>query len=483
MKHSTVRAQGEYLTDDVIGHLEREHDAILERLKAVLRLPSVSTDPAYADGMRAARQHFMDRLKAIGLEDVQLLDGGGHPAVYGSWEHVPGAPTVIIYGHYDVQPPEPLDLWKSPPFEPTIRDGRLYARGASDVKGSTTIAVETVGAFLAVKRRCPVNVKVFIEGEEEIGSPSLSRIVEQHRDLLQADALISADGGRGSTIVPTLNTGSRGIAWLEMTIRTAVKDMHSGRYGGALRNALHEMAALIASLHDAQGRIAVAGYMADVPPLTERQRADAAALAIDENAFYAELEGVPRGDPRYSVVERLTLLPTIDVNGMWGGYIGPGGKTVLPCTATAKITMRLVPGQNPQKALEAVRRHLLAHCPHGARLTFSASDGGSPATSLEAGHPLLMAAESVIVRTTGRRPVHTRLGGTVPIMAIFKEMLGLDALVFGFAKPDEDVHAPNEFFHLSSIPEGLRCWTLLLAELAKFKPEQFRAARSAVAAA
>ena len=463
------------MTDDVIAYLEREHDAILERLKAVLRLPSVSTDPAYADGLKAARSFFMDRLTAIGLQDVQLLDGGGHPAVYGAWNGAPGAPTLIIYGHYDVQPPEPFELWQSPPFEPTVRNGRLYARGASDVKGSTTIAVETVAAYLAVTRRCPVNVKVFIEGEEEIGSPSLRRIVERYRNLLQADGMISADGGRGSTEVPTLNTGARGIAWLEVNVRTAAKDMHSGRYGGALRNALHELAALIASLHDPEGRIAVPEYMAGAPALTQQQRSDAAALAIDEKAFYADLGGVSRGDPSYSVVERLTLLPTIEVNGMCGGYTGPGGKTVLPCTATAKLTMRLVPGQDPQKAVEAVRRHLEARCPEGVKLTFSQNGGGSPASSLEAGHPLLVAAETVIERTTGQRPVLTRLGGTVPILAIFKEMLGLDALVFGFAKPDEDVHAPNEFFHLSSIPEGLKAWTLLLAELAKFKPAEFRA--------
>jgi acetylornithine deacetylase/succinyl-diaminopimelate desuccinylase-like protein len=199
------------LTDTVVDNLEKEHDAVLERLKAVLRLPSVSTNPAYAEGMAATRQFFLDRLQAIGLENVQLLDGGGHPAVYGSWTSAAGAPTLIIYGHYDVQPPEPLDLWETPPFEPTIRNGRLYARGASDVKGSTTIAVETIGAFLAVMGRCPVNVKFFIEGEEEIGSPSLRTIVERHRRLLEADGMISADGGRAGTKIPTLNTGARGI--------------------------------------------------------------------------------------------------------------------------------------------------------------------------------------------------------------------------------------------------------------------------------
>lgn len=261
-----------------------------------------------------------------------------------------------------------------------------------------------------------------------------------------------------------------------MSARTAAKDMHSGRYGGALRNANHELAALIASLHDSEGRITVPEYMATVPALTEQQRADAAALAVDEAAFYAELEGVPRGDRDYSLRERLTLRPTIEINGMWGGYTGPGGKTVLPCLATAKITMRLVPGQAPGEAADAVRRHLEARCPEGVRLTFNGIGGGSAASSLKPGHPLLVAAETVIMRTTGRRPVHTRLGGTIPITAIFKEMLGVDTLTFGFAKPDEDVHAPNEFFHLSSIPEGLTAWTLLLSELARFTPSDFRRA-------
>lgn len=462
------------MTDAVLSHLQREHDAIVERLKALLRLPSVSTDPAYAQGMEAARRFLLDRLAGMGLDHVQLLDGGGQPAVYGAWSGAPGAPTIIVYGHYDVQPPDPLELWQSPPFEPTVRDGRLYARGASDVKGSTTIAIETVAAFLAVQGRCPVNVKFFLEGEEETGSPSLRAIVERHRDLLSADAMISADGGRASTTLPTLRTGMRGIAGMEMTVRTAAKDLHSGRYGGAVRNALHDLAALITSLHDAQGRITVAEYMAAVPELSERQRADTAALPIDAGAFYGEMEGVPYGDPAYTIGERLTLRPTIEVNGLWGGYTGAGGKTVIPREAHAKLTMRLVPGQDPDQAAAAVRRHLQAACPPGVTLSFSA-ETGSPAFSLEAGHPLLQAAEAVIVATTGRRPVYARAGGTIPITAIFKEMLGLDTLTFGYAMPDEDVHAPNEFFRLSSIAEGLRDWTLLLTELARYKPGDLRA--------
>ncbi len=462
------------MTEAVLSHLQHEHDTIVERLKAILRLPSVSTDPAYAEGMGATRRFLLDRLTAMGLDNVQLLDGGGQPAVYGAWTGVPGAPTIIVYGHYDVQPPDPLELWHTPPFEPTVRNGRLYARGASDVKGSTTIAIETVAAFLAVQGRCPVNVKFFLEGEEETGSPSLRTIVERYRALLSADAMISADGGRASTSLPTLRTGTRGIASLEMTVRTAAKDLHSGRYGGAVRNALHDLAALIASLHDAQGRITVAEYMAAVPGLTERQRSDTAALPIDEAEFYAEMDGAPYGDPAYTIGERLTLRPTIEVNGMWGGYTGAGGKTVIPREAHAKLTMRLVPGQDPDQAAAAVCCHLQAACPPGVTLSFSPVTG-SPAFSLEAGHPLLEAAEAVILATAGRRPVYARAGGTIPITAIFKEMLGLDTLTFGYAMPDEDVHAPNEFFRLSSIAEGLRDWTLLLTELARYKPEDFRA--------
>jgi acetylornithine deacetylase/succinyl-diaminopimelate desuccinylase-like protein len=394
--------------------------------------------------------------------------------LYGAWTGAPGAPTFIIYGHYDVQPPDPLELWHTPPFEPTMRDGRLYARGASDVKGSTTIAVEAVAAFLAVSKRCPVNVKFFLEGEEEIGSPSLRRIVERHRHLLEADAMISADGGRASTSVPTVSVGNRGIASLEVKVRTAAKDVHSGRYGGAIRNALHELVALLASLHDAEGRIAVPAFMAEVPQLTAQQRQDTAALPFDQAAFYADIGGSPCGDPAYTARERMTLQPTIEINGMWGGYTGPGSKTVIPCQAQAKITMRLVPGQDPDRAGLAVRQHLEARCRPGVTLAFSEISGGSPAFSLAPDHPLLAAAMTVVERTSGRRPIPTRGGGTLPITAIFKEMLGLDTLAFGFAMPDEDIHAPNEFFRISSLHEGLTAWPLLLAELARYQPGDFR---------
>lgn len=463
------------MSDAVIAHLEANRAAILDRLKALIRIPSVSTDPAFAPHMHAARAYLLARLRDAGLDDVQLLDGGGQPAVYASWLHAPGKPTFVIYGHYDVQPPDPLELWRTPPFEPTEIDGRLYARGASDVKGSTTIAIETIAAFLAVHGSLPVNIRLFIEGEEECGSPSLRQIVANHRDKLAADAMLSADGGRASTVVPTVGVGGRGITGLQLSLRTAAKDGHSGRYGGAARNALRELAALLASLHDDQGRIQVAGFGADAMPITNTMRAAAAALPFDEAQWYADFGGLPWGDPADTVRERTTLRPTIEINGMWGGYTGAGTKTVLPAEAHAKITMRLAPGMDPARAQATLRAHLHAHTAPGVALTLSPETGGTPAATIADEHPMLRAALAVLQRLHQQPAYAARAGGTLPITAIFKEMLGIDSLMFGQAMPDEDVHAPNEFFRLSSFDEGLKSWPMLLTELAGLTPEAIRA--------
>lgn len=458
----------------VIDHLAHERDAILERLKSLLRIPSVSTDPSFAPHMQAARDFLLARLRDAGLHDAQLLEGDGQPAVYASWTGAPGKPTLIIYGHYDVQPADPLELWRTPPFEPTEIDGRLYARGASDVKGSTTVAIETVAAFLKVAGGCPVNVKLFLEGEEECGSPSLRGIVERNRDKLAADALLSADGGWASTTVPTVGVGGRGIAGLEITLRTAEKDGHSGRYGGAARNALREMAALLASLHDEQGRIRVAGFGDDAKPLSNAMRASAAALPFDEAGWYSGFGGLPWGDPAYTVRERTTLRPTIEINGMWGGYTGAGTKTVLPAEAHAKITMRLAPGMRPEQAQARLRAHLHAHLPQGVQMALTPEAGGTPANTLDEDHPMLRAALGVLEQVHGQRAYAARAGGTIPITATFKEMLGMESMTFGLAMPDEDVHAPNEFFRLSSFDAGLRTWPMLLSELGKLMPADFQ---------
>jgi acetylornithine deacetylase/succinyl-diaminopimelate desuccinylase-like protein len=464
------------MSERVAAHLAAQKDAILARLLTLIRFPSVSTDPAFDAGMRGAREFLLDRLRAIGLEDVRLLDApGGQPAVFGAWSGAgPDRPTIMIYGHYDVQPADPLELWHSPPFEPTIRDGRIYARGASDVKGSTTIAIETVAAFLAVEGGCPVNVKLFLEGEEEVGSPSLTALIAAHRDILGADAMLSADGGGAAGKVPVLNIGCRGICALQFSLRTSKKDAHSGKVGGALRNALHEMARLVATLHDEQGRAVVEGFEAGAAPFTNALRAESASLPLDEAAWYAQFDAAPFGDPAYSVRERTTLRPTVEVNGLWGGYTGQGGKTVTPAEAHAKLTMRLIPGQDPERAQAAVKAHLERHAPAGVTLDFQFRQGGTRAYTLPAEHPLRAATAAVLRREKGAEPAVMRLGGTVPITTIFKEELGMDSLMFGLASADEDAHAPNEFFRLSSLEEGLRLWPLLLTELGRMRPADFR---------
>jgi acetylornithine deacetylase/succinyl-diaminopimelate desuccinylase-like protein len=462
------------MSDAVIAHLAKERGAILERLKALLRLPSISTDSQFAGGMQAAREFLLERLRTIGLHEVQLLEGGGgQPAVYGEWTGAPGRPTLIVYGHYDVQPVDPLELWHSPPFEPSERDGRLYARGASDVKGSTTIAIETIGAFLAITGGCPINIKLFLEGEEECGSPSLRAIVERHRDKLAADAMLSADGGRASTSVPTLGIGGRGLAALNFSLRSAAKDGHSGQFGGATRNALHEMAALIASLHDRQGRIQVAGFGDDATPISNSMRIATATLPFDEAEFYARIGGAPWGDSTYTVRERTTLRPTIEVNGMWGGYTGVGTKTVLPSEAHAKITMRLAPGMDPLRAQRQLRTHLMALVPADVEISFAPERRGTPAPTLPDDHPLLAAASRALERLHGQKPIPVRSGGTLPISAIFDEMLGIATLACGLAMPDENIHAPNEFFRLSSFDEGLRTWPMLLSEVGHLSAADF----------
>jgi len=461
----------------VIDDLLQRQEAVRARLDQFLRLPSVSADPAFADGMQAAREFLLAWLREIGLDDVRLLDGGGQPAVFASWNGAPGRPTLLIYGHYDVQPPAPLEQWRTPPFEPTVQGDRLYARGASDVKGSTTIALETVAAFLRQPGGCPVNIKLFIEGEEEVGSPSLATIVEQHRELLAADAMISADGGRASETIATINVGARGMTSFEVALTTADKEVHSGHYGGTIRNAVHEMAGLVASLHDADGRIAVPGFLEAVPALTAAQRAETAAFGADEAAFCADVGATPFGEPGYTMRERVTLRPALDVNGLWGGYTGAGAKTVIPNEAFAKVSIRLVPGQDPAQARQAVCDHLRAQCLPGCRLEFRFGRDGSPASSLPPEHPLFRAGSAVWLALSGQQPVPVRLGATVPITAVFKAMLGIDTLMFGFNLPDEDVHAPNEFFHLDSIPLGLRGWAMLLTELGQLRPADFDAFR------
>ena len=455
------------MSQRVADHLGTRIEAIIGRLGQYVACASVSADPAFETGMAAARDFLMARLAGMGMQNVQLLDGGGHKAVYADWMHAPGKPTLIVYGHYDVQPPDPLDAWESEPFVLTQRGDRLYGRGASDNKGSSTIALESLAAYLEIEGGFPFNVRCLFEGEEEVGAPSLPAIFARYPDLITGDLVLSADGGRNG-FWPAINVGCRGVNALEVTLKTsAVRDLHSGRYGGTTRNALHDMAHLLASLHDAEGRVMVEGFLPEAARPTEQQRRHAAELAMDETAFFASFGGVAHGYPDYTAIERLTLMPTLEINGMWGGYTGPGSKTVIPNAAHAKITIRLIAGQDPKETAAAVIRHLEAHAPEGTQLEIRSDRGGAPAYSLGEESPLVVAADRVLREITGKTPVRVRSGGTSPITSTIREHLGVDTLMFGFSLPADGVHAPNESYAITSIREGVVCWPLMLTELGR----------------
>jgi acetylornithine deacetylase/succinyl-diaminopimelate desuccinylase-like protein len=454
------------MTDPVLAHLLADREGFVARLAALVACPSVSTDPAYRDGMAAARAWWRGRLAGMGFAEVREIDAGGHPAVAARWRGAgEQAPTLLVYGHYDVQPPDPVAEWRSPPFVLTARDGRLHARGVSDDKGPSLLALETLGAFLATEGRLPVNVVILLEGEEECGSATLARILGDNREYFAADAVLSADGARWRADLPTMTVGTRGSAALELTLRTAAKDLHSGRYGGVAPNALHAMARLVATLHDAEGNILVPGFADGAAPVTAEQRAELAAIPYDVAAHDASIGIAPSGRAAGEFLERLWLRPTLDLNGLWGGYTGAGGKTVIPAEAQAKISMRLVPGQVPAQVVAAVTAHLRAHCPPGAALDIRATREGTVATLLDGAHPLLRAAEHALEATTGRVPLRVRMGATLPLADIVSRVLGLGTVMFSFATADEDFHAPNENWRESALAEGFGAWVALLRRL------------------
>ncbi|NNC91521.1 MAG: dipeptidase [Acidimicrobiia bacterium] len=453
------------MSDPVLDDLQTERPAIRERLFDLIRTPSVSTDPAYAEGMARAVELLLGRLRSMGLSNVQTLEAGGHPAVYGEWSTGQRGPTLLIYGHYDVQPPDPLELWESPPFEPTVRDERIYGRGASDDKGPVCIALESIDAFLRVEGRLPLNVKVLLEGEEELGSPTLGPLFRKWRELLGADALLSADGATWRNDLVSVNVGSRGNAGFEFTVRTADKDLHSGRFGGAVPNALHVIADLVAALHAEDGSVAVPGFYEDALEVSAERRSSLAAIPFDGGAFFAAIGAEPHGEPGRSTLERLWMRPCLDVNGMWGGYAGPGGKTVIPHEAHAKVTLRTVPGQDPEAIMGRVKDFLASRRPDGVELRFGADRGFSSAYELPEDTPLLHAVEWALTEAHGSTPHRVGIGGTLPISDIARRELHIDTVTFSFSTADEDFHAPNEFFRLSSIDKGLRAWTALWRRL------------------
>jgi acetylornithine deacetylase/succinyl-diaminopimelate desuccinylase-like protein len=446
-------------TERVLAYLAANHDRILGELIEFAAIPSVSTDPAHAADVRAAALWVADAIARAGPFTVRTIPTAGNPVVYAEWLGAPGKLTVLVYGHYDVQPADPLEQWQSPPWTPVVRDGRLYARGVSDDKAPMLIPIRVAEAFFAVTGGLPVNVKCVFEGEEEIGSPSLDAFIRVNTKLLAADVVLSADGAMWRIDEPSLTVASRGLVGLELIVTGASKDLHSGRHGGGIANPLHAMARLIASLHDADGRVAVAGFYDGVRELTSPDRAAIAALPFDEEAYLAQV-GAPAtfGEPGYTTLERQWTRPTIEINGMWGGYTGPGQKTVIPSRAHAKITCRLVPDQDPDDVIALVTRHLEAHVPRGTRVSISPGDHGARPAHIRTDHFALRAADAALHAVYGVRPLIVRMGGTVPIAELFARHMGLETVFFSFSTADEDFHAPNEFFRIHRLHEGLDAW-------------------------
>jgi succinyl-diaminopimelate desuccinylase len=451
---------------DFENYLEQNRRQFEQELCALLRMPSVSADSKYQEGIRQAAQWTADQLRRLGLA-TELIPTEGHPLVYAESPPVPGAPTVLVYGHYDVQPPDPLSEWLSPPFEPTVRDGNLYARGATDDKGQLLTHVKAAQAWIETTGGLPLQLKFLVEGEEEVGSTALYKFLQQAADKLRCDVVVISDGSQFGPGQPAITYGLRGIAYFELRLTGPKQDLHSGTFGGAVTNPAVALARMLSALMDRQGRIQVPGFYDDVVPLSEQERQQIAALGFDDSDFMARLgvDGLS-GEAGYTTLERRWARPTFDVHGLWGGYQGEGGKTILPAKAGAKFSFRLVPHQDPAKVAVAVRKFLSRRCPPGIRMELIDMHGG-PGVLVPLDSPFLQAAVRAIEAGFGRPPVFTREGGSIPIVTAFREKLGVDTLLLGWGQDDDCAHSPNEKFSLADLHRGARASAHLWAEFAR----------------
>jgi len=438
-------------------YFQKHREEHLRQLRMFLSIPSISALSAHREDVRKAAAWLTVHLKQIGMPRVQLFETGGHPVVYAEWLHAADKPTALIYGHYDVQPVDPLDLWETPPFEPAIRNGRIYARGASDDKGQVFMHIKVLEALLKTEGKLPVNVKLLLEGEEEIGSANLERFIQSHQDLLKADVVVISDTSLYARGVPSITYALRGLAAAEVEVTGARGDLHSGLFGGAAPNAIHGLVELLSSLRRWDGQIAVEGFYDGVRPLTDEEKRSFAALHFDEEKLKATLgvSALP-GEPGYSALERLWARPTLEINGIYGGFQGEGTKTVIPAKAGAKITCRLVPDQDPDQVLDAIERHLKAHCPAGVEVRLKREEGNSRACITPVDHPAIQAAAAALEEAYGTEARFIRGGGSIPVVETFTRVLGLPSVLMGFALDDENFHAPNEHFHLENFDLGLR---------------------------
>ena len=436
------------------SYIETHRERFLNELFDLLRIPSVSADSRHKEDVRKTAELVKAGLLAAGVDNAEICETPGHPIVYAEKMVDPSAPVVLVYGHYDVQPPDPLDLWTSPPFEPTVKDGKIYARGACDDKGQFFMHVK---AFEIMNKLGTLNcnIKFMIEGEEEVGSDNLAAFVKANKSRLKADVILISDTSLISLDTPSITCGLRGLSYMEVEVESATRDLHSGVYGGAVANPINVLSKLIASLHDEKGRVNIPGFYDKVRVLTDNERAEINRAPFSEEQYKKEigLEALA-GEEGYTTIERTGIRPTLDCNGIWGGYTGEGAKTVLPAKANAKISMRLVPDQHPDEITELFTRHFKAIAPATVRVKVTAHHGGEAAVT-PTDSKAFLAASAAFEEVWGKKPIPTRDGGSIPIVALFKKELGLDTVLMGFGLDTDALHSPNEHYGIKNFLIGI----------------------------
>ena len=455
--------------NQVIDFINVNRDRYLDELKALLAIPSISALPEHKGDVRRCAEWCGDEMRRVGLQNVRLIETPGNPVVYGDWLGAEGAPTILFYGHYDVQPVDPLNLWETPPFEATVRDGEIYARGSADDKGQIFMHLKAVEAYMKQGGRLPVNIKFIFEGEEEVGSTHLDDFVRSHKAELAADVVVISDSGMFARGVPSICYGLRGLVYFQIDLRGSSTDLHSGSFGGAVANPAFVLAQMIAQMKDRGGRIKIPGFYDDVQPLRDEERKAWALLPFSERQYRKDF-GLPKvfGESGFTTLERTWARPTLEVNGLLSGFTGEGAKTVLPAVSMAKISMRLVPDQEPNKIAELFEAFVRKLAPKTVELKITRMHGGKPwMTSFD--NPFVQAAGRAIEQGFGKAPVFTREGGSIPVVSTFQEELGLPSVLFGVGLPDENAHAPNEKLDVSNFHNGIIASAILYQEIGQMR--------------
>jgi acetylornithine deacetylase/succinyl-diaminopimelate desuccinylase-like protein len=453
--------------DDVLSFIDQNRNRFVDELKEWVKIPAISSDPAHDKDLVKNAEHLLADLKALGADTAEIWPTKGHPAVFAEWNHAPGKPTLLVYGHHDVQPVDPLDLWVTPPFEPDVREGRMWGRGVVDDKGQVYIHVKAIESFLKTKKKLPINLKLIVEGEEEVGSVHLDELMKEKAKRLEADFVCVSDTAMFGRGIPSLCVGLRGLMYLEVLVSAPAGDLHSGSFGGGVANPINVLAGIIAKLHDQDGKITVPGFYDKVVPLTDKERAEIASLPFDEKEWAQSTgAGALMGEKGYSTLERVWARPSLDVNGIGGGFQAEGAKTIIPAHAMAKISCRLVPHQEPEEIARLVGEHIERLAPPGVTVKITYLHGGRPYLA-PTDHPVFEVAKRAFSKAFGRPTVFIREGGSIPFVRTIADATGKPCLLMGFGQPDENAHAPNEWLDLENYHLGIKSAAFLYDELSR----------------